>query len=67
MMEKHGVSDQSLIDSLRQEESDLMMQMADYMSAPLEKKSGVDRDGLERRLSEVRHKITEIDLKNLGR
>lgn len=64
-MEKRGVSSQSLIDSLRQEESALMMEMADYMSAPLEKKSGIDRDAIETRLSEVRQKITEVDLKNL--
>lgn len=66
MMEKQGVSAQSLIDSLRQEESELMMQIADYMSTPFEKKSSIDREGLDRRLSEVRHKITEIDLKNFG-
>lgn len=63
-MEKLGVSKQALVDSLRQEESDLMMQMADYMAAPLDKKASIDREALDRRLMEVRHKITEIDLKN---
>lgn len=63
-MEKLGVSSQALIDNLRKEESELMMLMADYMSAPLDKKSSIDRNELDRRLAEVRQKITEIDLKN---
>jgi len=63
-MEKYGTESRALIDGLRQEESDLMMQMADYMSTPMEKKGEIDRDALDRRLAEVRNKITEMDLKS---
>lgn len=62
-MEKYGVDDRSLIDGLRDEEHQLMLQIMEA-STQMEKVSKESVRTLEKRLGHVRSKITEIDLKS---
>ena len=60
-MEKLGVSQDEHIESLRNEEAQLMQQMGEMMSDP-QKLASAERQSLDARLTAVRNKITEIDL-----
>ena len=63
-MEKFGVAQNDLIDGLRMEEHELMMEINKFMCSG-EKSSSEYRElsQLEGRLNNVRNKITETDLK----
>jgi hypothetical protein len=61
-MEKFGVDDRDLLDGLRDEEHQLMIQIMET-SSPMEKVSYEKMRALEKRLAHVRAKITSIDLK----
>lgn len=60
-MEKLGLDPKRLVESLRNEEAQLMQKMSELMSLPGEKAAN-DRSFLEQRLQQVRAKITGIDL-----
>lgn len=63
-MEKLGVKKEILHEDLRNEEASLMQQLQKIMSDPT--KTASDKSGIELRLNQVRNKLTELDLKNLG-
>jgi hypothetical protein len=64
-MEKYGVEDNDLVNSLRDEEHQLMVKVAAYMSSPAKTASAEQEYRMiENRLTAVRDKITQIDLKN---
>lgn len=63
-MEKLGVRKEILHEDLRNEEANLMQQLQKIMSDPT--KTASDRSSIELRLNQVRNKLTELDLKNLG-
>lgn len=61
-MEKYAVDNQDLIDGLRNEEHELMIEISHYMSG---QKTADDEQRFSRaqtRLQSIRDKITEIDL-----
>lgn len=61
-MEKYAVDNQDLIDGLRNEEHELMIEVSHYMSG---QKTADDEQRFSRaqtRLQSIRDKITEIDL-----
>lgn len=59
-MEKYGTSNKDLLESLRKEEADLMIQMQYVLMDGT--KTASDKTNLENRLISVRNKITELDL-----
>lgn len=63
-MEKFGVNDSDLIEGLRNEEHNLMLEVAQYMNV-MEKTAEEERSfkRAQARLQQVRDKITEHDLK----
>jgi hypothetical protein len=61
-MEKYAVEDKDLIDGLRNEEHELMIEVSHYMSG---QKTADDEQRFSRaqtRLQSIRDKITEVDL-----
>ena len=60
-MEKYGVKSDILYTDLRDEEAQLMTKMSEIMANPT--KTAEDISSIERRLQEVRRKLTELDLK----
>jgi hypothetical protein len=58
-MEKYGTRDQDLLESLRNEEAQLMSEMASAISNPT--KTAADQTDIDRRLQRVRMKIYELD------
>jgi len=58
-MEKYGVKDETLVNSLRDEEADLMQKMQAILASP--QKTASDQRVLEQRLQVVRQKITDLD------
>jgi hypothetical protein len=64
-MEKYGIGGDELTLALRNEEAELMTKMAGFMAR--HSKTAAEESESRRvqaRLSEVRQKLTEIDLKN---
>lgn len=59
-MEKYGVKNDILHTELRDEEAKLMAKMAEYMGDT--SKTASDRSALEKKLQDIRNKITELDM-----
>lgn len=64
-MEKYAVHDDDLIEGLRNEEHDLMLKVAAHMTNTGEKTASEEHEyqSTQNRLTQVRNKITEHDLK----
>lgn len=63
-MEKYGIQEDDLISALRDEEHQLMIKMAGYMSGMEKTAEEIDDEKRsESRLHQVRARITEHDLK----
>jgi hypothetical protein len=63
-MEKYGTKNLDLLEGLRNEEAQLMNQMAASLADP--SKTASERSDIDRRLQQVRMKIYELDDVNLG-
>lgn len=61
-MEKYAVEDKDLIDGLRNEEHDLMIEISHYMSGQKTAESEQRFSSAQNRLQSIRDKITNIDL-----
>lgn len=61
-MEKYAVEDKDLIDGLRNEEHDLMIEISHYMSGQKTAESEQRFSSAQSRLQSIRDKITNIDL-----
>jgi len=61
-MEKYAVEDKDLIDGLRNEEHDLMIEISHYMSGQKTAESEQRFSNAQSRLQSIRDKITNIDL-----
>ena len=61
-MEKYAVEDKDLIDGLRNEEHDLMIEISHYMSGQKTAESEQRFSNTQSRLQSIRDKITNIDL-----
>jgi len=60
-MEKYGTSDKELLLGLRDEEHNITLEVMDMMKSE-EKLASAEFKAKEKRLQDVRSKITEIDL-----
>lgn len=64
-MDKYGTAEQDLLEGLRNEEHKLMLEMMSSSRNQYqpEKTASLFQGDIDRRLQEVRNKITELDLK----
>lgn len=67
-MDKYAIQDEDLVEGLRNEEHDLMLKVSNYMNI-LEKTGQEEADfrNAQSRLQRIRDKVTEYDLKKMGR